>query len=972
LAILACLVIGGAGTDGVLAAPAPTRPTHVQLLLDLQGFSGAVRDLAFSPNGTMLAASGGQEVRIWDVRTGRLLRTVRGDIGPQGYGDCLAVAFSHDGCELVVGIRGRQGQGALRVYDVRNIAQLKELIPGVPGPVTQLAFSRKGRFLAVGCEGGKVVIYDWPFRRVAGSLELAAAGTPAFRNIRFPADEPLLLAWGPGGTAVVSVPGAQVLASSRRLPPTLGRWLAEQSRVGPPFRGQLVSLDWRLERGSWLAGGSGQADGREQHWAGYWTDAGPAPTMVYGKHQYAVNAVALNGDCSLAASADVRGEVHVWDTKTGHPRFVSRSMGLPVYHVAWDASSRRLGFATTRRPADPPSGNQDGAIDRVFDFERRAMVPASATDFPRDGRGRAADLSVTQSDGGYRLRLVTPEGGAVQCDLGPDVTPTCFTLLQTPQLGIARPVVVGDRDGRLFCYDPVGQTPRRELAGHFSCVTSVSESADGRFLVSSSTDRTMRLWALSGTARDRIEPVLNLFLAGPDDWILWTPQGYYDASPGGGELLGWHVNRGPDHSAAFYPVHQFRGQLYRPDIVHQALATGSAEAAIQQAGSVAVDPTSSAPPPWSPATDLRNPQTMQQVQPPRVRILSPQEGTVTQEGQIHVLAEVASENELPITAVRVLVNGRPGLEKGVSVVADDPANRRRISVSHAVALSPGENEVSILASNEVASSGPVTVRVNYNAPDSVLSLKPDLHLLSIGISEYRNQQLNLRFAHLDARDFAAAWEGQRGLVYPNISQTLLLNSNASGEQIRRAMNQFVQGVKRHDVAVIFVSAHGIRDRQLEYYLATHEVDPDRLPETALHFSTIGRFLEALPCKVLLFVDTCHAAGITGAKSIARDPLYELTSDEYGAIVFSSSLSREISVENEKWGHGAFTKAILDTLSNRQADLNRDGFLSLTELEQSVCERVQELTKGQQHPVMKRPATIHNIPFFRLGPADSRS
>ena len=66
--------------------------------------------------------------------------------------------------------------------------------------------------------------------------------------------------------------------------------------------------------------------------------------------------------------------------------------------------------------------------------------------------------------------------------------------------------------------------------------------------------------------------------------------------------------------------------------------------------------------------------------------------------------------------------------------------------------------------------------------------------------------------------------------------------------------------------------------------------------------------------MLLFVDTCHAAGITGAKAILRDPLYELTSDEYGTIVFSSSLSREISREDEKWQHGAFTKAILDTFA----------------------------------------------------------
>jgi uncharacterized caspase-like protein len=265
---------------------------------------------------------------------------------------------------------------------------------------------------------------------------------------------------------------------------------------------------------------------------------------------------------------------------------------------------------------------------------------------------------------------------------------------------------------------------------------------------------------------------------------------------------------------------------------------------------------------------------------------------------------------------------------------------------------------------------PVTVRVTYNAPEKVINAKPDLYLMSIGISEYKDKQLNLRFAHLDAQKFADSWDAQRGPVYEDIRKTLLINDQASAQQIRRSLKQLVEGVTRRDIAVIFISAHGIRDRQLDYYLATHEIDPDNLPDTGLHFSAITRLLEVLPCKVLLFVDTCHAAGITGAKSIWRDPLYELTSEEYGTIVFSSSLSREISVEDEKWGHGAFTKAILETFEDPDSDINGDRFLSLTELEQGVCDRVQEMTKGQQHPVMKRPATIHNIPLYYVGDRES--
>jgi hypothetical protein len=30
--------------------------------------------------------------------------------------------------------------------------------------------------------------------------------------------------------------------------------------------------------------------------------------------------------------------------------------------------------------------------------------------------------------------------------------------------------------------------------------------------------------------------------------VAWTPGSYYAASPGGEDLIGWHVNRGPGHA----------------------------------------------------------------------------------------------------------------------------------------------------------------------------------------------------------------------------------------------------------------------------------------------------------------------------------------------------------------------------------------------------------------------------------------
>ncbi|MHB8897364.1 MAG: caspase family protein [Thermoguttaceae bacterium] len=1002
LALLFCLLPGGPARS----QDAPVG--RVDLVMDLRGFTGPVTGLTFSSDDTMLAAAGEREVRIWDLRSGHLLRVVRGQVGPEGYGDVLSVAFSKDNCELVVGIRGNSGRGAIRVYDIRNMSVMKDLVDDLPAPVAQLAFSRDGRHLvAVDIDGG-IVAYDWRMRRVIGTRP--AEPGAARGSVRFALDEPLVVKWGPAGASVLSVPGLETLAVDRRMPSVLTRWLGTGGKLEASVGAQAETFDLRLEHDQWLAGGSGETGGTRVYWVGLWSGSAESPVLTYGKHRSPVTAVALNWPGSLAASADSSGEVHVWDTATGAPRYVFRSVGGAVYRAALDVRTGRIGFTTQPAAADQWDRNHYGTIDETFDLVSRTIVSKAEGNFPGELLDRDGHLSLTYTDGRFGLRFAPARGGNADLALPEGLVPTVYTLLQSPRMGAEFPVIVGGQAGTLLGADPLKGQVRRQFVGHRSFVTSLSESADQRLLISSSTDRTIRFWNLNDSRQQpdaaeplgSAEPLLNLLLVDDDDWILWTALGYYDASPGCGDLVGWRVDRGADQVAAYYPLHQFRSQLYRPDLVSYVLQQGSLQGAIAQLAGGGLAPAQPIDPglpaaqpigssvaavqpidPGLPAaealalvgsivspvpltTDLRLPETMATLEPPRIRLLSPQDGMTTREGQVHLLAEVVSANQLPITEVKVLVNGRPASDKGVSVVAAEGTNQGQASFSRAVKLLPGENQIAVLARNEVAASTPVMIRVTYEAPEKVISARPNLHLLSIGISKYKDHELSLQFADRDAREFADAWQSQVGPVYQGIEKTLLVNEEATAERIQQAMRSLAEKVDQRDVAVIFISAHGVRDRRLEYYLASYEIDPENLEKTALHFSTITQLLETLPCKVLLFVDTCHAAGITGAKAIVRDPLYELTSDEYGAIVFSSSLSREISREDEKWQHGAFTKAILDTFADPAADLNSDGFLSLTEMEQSVCDRVGEMTEGEQHPVMKRPATIHNIPFYFLG------
>ena len=65
-------------------------------------------------------------------------------------------------------------------------------------------------------------------------------------------------------------------------------------------------------------------------------------------------------------------------------------------------------------------------------------------------------------------------------------------------------------------------------------------------------------------------------------------------------------------------------------------------------------------------------------------------------------------------------------------------------------------------------------------------------------------------------------------------------------------------------------------------------------------------------------------------------------------VLTSSTADKVSREDEKWGHGAFTKVFLDALSGADdIDTDHDGVITMSELTAYIEKRLNELTKGEQ-------------------------
>jgi hypothetical protein len=481
-------------------------------------------------------------------------------------------------------------------------------------------------------------------------------------------------------------------------------------------------------------------------------------------------------------------------------------------------------------------------------------------------------------------------------------------------------------------------------------VWHVNVTGNQRLIVAAYNDGTIRWHRLSDG-----KELLALFMH-PDGqrWIAWTPQGYYDASLGADELIGWHVNRGYDRAPDFYPVSQFRDRFYRPDVIQRVLQTPNldVEEAVRDADKAAGRPTPKAV-------------SVSSLLKPVVIINDPKEPTAIDRPELHLVYSV----QVPFPDDSLTVEAR------IDGVQTTATNQRLVDTGSTragilnIAAPRRDSVVSVIAYNANGASEPAVVHVQWRGPGT--DPKLNLYVLAIGISNYKDGHVNLQFAAKDAEDFVALAKKQEGGLYEKVithpPHGSLVNEQATKDSILKELNWIRKAVTNtNDVAMIFLSGHGMETSEPHYRFLPYDYDSDDI-----ELSTIADFqfldlLTKIGGKKIFFFDTCYSGNLLDAKAVTTKPdidkfANELKAAQNGIVVFTSSTGNEFSLEKGEWNNGAFAKAVVEGLGGAagRSDL---PVITITDLGSYVSRRVRDLTGGNQKPMMAMPKTVEDYPI----------
>jgi len=454
------------------------------------------------------------------------------------------------------------------------------------------------------------------------------------------------------------------------------------------------------------------------------------------------------------------------------------------------------------------------------------------------------------------------------------------------------------------------------------------------------------------------------------EWIAITPEGYYNSSINGHKYLNIRVGNN------VYGIDQFYDVFYRPDIVTAKLRGEDIDTLI----TLTVEDAIKNPPPEVKFTSMTKDKDER-----RIKVCYQANSKGGGIGEIRIfhngkliksdgfykditksfaskikLASVNSKSiydDMRSIIIKAKVDSAP-----ITIISKGDAFEECKEID----AIPGENEVSVTAFNVNNTVQSYMKTINFNS--KVKYEDPRLYILSIGINQYRDNAVNLKYEVKDAKEFEAKLKSQSQTIYKpqNIYYSLLTDREATKPNITGKVNELSNVIKPQDSFILFVAGHGAL-LQSQYYMLTHDYNGRADENSMISSNEIVEMSKKIKSLSQLFIfDTCHAGGVDTIVSGLYDARMSVLAKKMGLHILASASDKQTAMDGYK-GNGLFTYTLLDGLNNnRAADKNKDGKVSVVGLGSYSKERTTNISKEIGHA--QTPLIINfgkDYPIYQL-------
>lgn len=947
-----------------------TLPTDPILQFNTENHTDAISDMSTDEEGKyLLTVSSDKTAKFWDANTGELINTIRvplenSEDARRSEGDLWAAALSPDG--KIAAFSGfttdpKTGDNLIYLYNTET-GQLVQRLTGLMRSVRDLEFSPDGRYLASSVQYEQLVIY-----RKSGSSEFQHFKTfsdydDALWDIAFDPSGRLAVGTfkelrlydsrfnsviasakvGRGSSSLDFSPDGNKLAVAFKNNMDAGETVVEV-RSGqdlsllykPSLEGMSLGTDKKdmteiafssdgqfLYAGglNWQKNDEGNMINAFRRWdqggRGTYQDVGVS--YYYTAYIRGIQGVpGGNGVFFTIADGswgkfDSSGKFSIYHG----PEFHSFGIIKQYEYLKVNRSGEQVSF---HAPTESHPSYFNMTTGKLSKYENQQGMEGYST-----------------NKGGTKVRNwrgIIKQVGSDKMEINGDHVPNELFHVS----GRVESIDVSNDGQRIILGMNTGQIVSTDAEGNIvwqkntpGAVSAVNISADNQVAVVALNNGFIRWYDVTHGGL-----IMTLYVQrGTQEWVLFTPDGYFDASPGGEELLGWHINQGGDQAPEFYPLSRFYEQYYVPGLGRQILNGEEI------------------------TTGRRN-ITENIDLPPEVEIVTPRDQMESEEKELTVQIKVTDQGG-GVDEVRLYHNGKlvQTTSRGLKLSG---SNTEEFQVQ----LISGENRLRAVALNDQRTeSNPDEVNVNYKGADTSF----ELYLFVIGINEYKNSTYNLNYAHSDASSFKEMIEKNASAIYSNINTFFIHDDQATKPNILRQLQKVSEEAEPQDVFMFYYAGHGVMNEgtmgyEKDFYLVPYDVTQlygadEQLAEKAISSQTLNEIAREIPARKQLFLlDACQSGAAVDKLALARGAAEEKAIAQLarstGTYWMAASGSEQFATEFEELGHGVFTYSVLQGLEGRADAGTEDKKITAKELGAFIEDIVPQLSeeyKGQtQYP-----------------------